>query len=203
METCDSCGIQKLQFYPTELSTDLLIKWRRVSYVVVGKNRSEGEKKVPQLQYMETPPRVLIEYLKPKLVKYVLHNFISKRQEKEFKRTLSRLQPDTILSCIDFSQNYSMKVQDEVQSMHWHSQQITILVHITYMWNPEYDEQVPESRILKESHYYVSDEKEHDSLYVQHAFNLHWEFLKQKSLYLKCHVVWSDGCSAQFKAAKC
>jgi hypothetical protein len=152
---------------------------------------------------METLPRILIDYLKPKLVEYVLHNFISKWQEKEFKRTLSRLQPDTILSCIDFSQNYSMEVQDEVQSMHWHSQQIMILVHITYMWNPEYDEQVPESRILKETHYYVSDEKEHDSLYVQHAFKLYWEFLKQKSLYPKRHVVWSDGCSAQFKVAKC
>jgi hypothetical protein len=57
--------------------------------------------------------------------------------------------------------------------MHWHSQLITILVYITYMWNPEYDEQVPESRILKETHYYVSDEKEHDSLYVQYAFKLH------------------------------
>jgi hypothetical protein len=110
MGTCDSCGIHKLQFCPTELSTNFLIKWHRVSYVVVGKNRSGGEKKVPQLEYMETPPRVLIEYLKPKLVEYVLHNFILKWQEKEVNRTLSRLQPDTIFSWINFSQNYLMKV---------------------------------------------------------------------------------------------
>ena len=87
--------------------------------------------------------------------------------------------------------------------MHWHSQQITILVHITYRLNPKYDDQFPKSRILKETHYYLSDEKEHDSLFVQHAFKLHWKFLKQRQCYPKRHVVWSDGCSTQFKEAEC
>ena len=164
MGSCQVCGIHKLKFYPSKLSTDTLIKWRRLVYVEVEKTRAGLVKTVLQLQYMETPPRVLIDYLKPRLVEYIVHNFISKWQEKEFKRTLSRLMPDTILYCIDFNQNYSMKVHDEVQLMHWHSQQITILVHITYRVNPDYNDQLSNTRILKETHYYLSNEKEHDSL---------------------------------------
>ena len=114
MRSCSLCGIQNLQIFLLDFSSDTLIKWRRVAYVEVRKIRASLVKKVSQLQYMETPSRVLIDYLKSKLIKYVLHNFILKWQEKEFKRILSRLMLDTILSCIDFSQNYSMKVQDEV-----------------------------------------------------------------------------------------
>jgi hypothetical protein len=33
---------------------------------------------------------------------------------------------------VDFVENYSFEMQNEVQSMHWHSYQISILVHITY-----------------------------------------------------------------------
>jgi hypothetical protein len=39
---------------------------------------------------------------------------------------------DTIVSCIDFFDNYAFKVQNEIQDMHWFTFQITILVHITY-----------------------------------------------------------------------
>ena len=114
METCPLCGIHKLRVFSSELSTETLIKWRRVAYIEVEKTRADLVKKVPQLQYMETPPRALIDYLKLKLVEYIVLNFISKWQEKEFKSTLSKLMPNTILSCIDFNQNYSLKVQDKV-----------------------------------------------------------------------------------------
>jgi hypothetical protein len=63
--------------------------------------------------------------------------------------------------------------------MHWHNFQVSILVHITYNRNPEYD--ILDSNSLpffKEIHYYVSNDKHHDSLFVQHAFMLHWEFLQ-------------------------
>lgn len=39
---------------------------------------------------------------------------------------------DIVVSCIDFSKNYVMKVQNEIQDMHWLSFQMTVLVHITY-----------------------------------------------------------------------
>jgi hypothetical protein len=95
-----------------------------------------------------------------------------------------------------------MKVQEEIQSMHWRSTQISILVMITYRINPAFDSSVHESRLLKNVHYYVSNDGTHDTLYVQHAFKLHWEFLKEQGSFPAHHIVWSDGCSGQFKSSR-
>jgi hypothetical protein len=55
---------------------------------------------------------------------------------------------------------------------------VSILVHITYHRNPRHDARDSDSPFLKEIHYYVSNDTSHDSLFVQHAFMLHWEFLQ-------------------------
>jgi hypothetical protein len=110
---------------------------------------------------------------------------------------------DIILSYIYFSENYAFKTQNEVQDMHWYNFQITILVHITYRMNLNFDPTIFQcSWILKGVHYYVSDDKTHDSLFVQHVLILHWEYLKGKECFPKHHVVWSNGCSTQFKSAR-
>jgi hypothetical protein len=57
----------------------------------------------------------------------------------------------------------------------------------------------PES--FKEVHDYIFDSKNHNTLFVQHAFRLHWEFFKSKRCQPKQHVVWSDGCIGQLKSA--
>jgi hypothetical protein len=44
-----------------------------------------------------------------------------------------------VISCIEFLKNYAFKIHNEVQDMHWYNMQITILVHITYKVNVEYD----------------------------------------------------------------
>ena len=95
-----------------------------------------------------------------------------------------------------------MKIQNETQSMHWRSQQVLILVHIAYRLNPNWSNENNEPLLLKEVHYYVSDDKVHDSLYVQHCFLMHWNFMKDLGFTPKNHIVWSDGCSGQFKSAR-
>lgn len=78
------------------------------------------------------------------------------------------------------------------------------MVHITYKKSLNFDNTTPNQNppILKEVHYYILDNKTHDSLFVQHALTLHWEFLKGKGCYHKEHIVWNDGCSTQFKSAR-
>jgi hypothetical protein len=60
----------------------------------------------------------------------VLHNYVAHWQDVWFKEVLSTVSNDMVISCIDLSENYTMKVQDEIQNMHWHNFQVTILVHI-------------------------------------------------------------------------
>ncbi len=86
--------------------------------------------------------------------------------------------------------------------MHQFSFQITMLVHITYWQNPKYDPTIDGSRILKEVHYYISNEKKRNTLFVQHAFKLHWEFLKSKGCQPKQPIVQNDSCFGQFKNAR-
>lgn len=49
-----------------------------------------------------------------------------------------------------------------------------ILVHIAYRTNFNYNETLVSPKLIKESHFYVSENKEYDMLYVQHCLLLHW-----------------------------
>ena len=37
-----------------------------------------------------------------------------------------------VVSSIDFSENYTFKPQNEIQTQHWDNRQITLLIHVTY-----------------------------------------------------------------------
>jgi hypothetical protein len=89
---------------------------------------------------------------------------------------MSDLPTDMILSHIDFAENYSFQIQNEIQSMHWFSHQVTILVHLTYKHNPSSDN---DEEWIKESHFYISDDKEHDTLFIQHCLLLALELVER------------------------
>jgi hypothetical protein len=59
-----------------------------------------------------------------------------------------------------------------------------------------------ESSILKEVHYSILEDTSHDTLYVQHAFMLHWRHLQNEGCIPKNHIVWIGGCSSQFKSVR-
>lgn len=56
---------------------------------------------------MKTTPSVCIDYLKPKLITFIEHNFLTKWQD--------------VVSAIDFIENNGFKVHNEVYSRHWHT----------------------------------------------------------------------------------
>jgi hypothetical protein len=118
------------------------------------------------------------------------------------KHYIKHIPKDIVVSCIDFSKLFGMKVHNEIQEMHWFSFQIIVLVHITYLHNLDYDLVIQNFKIPKEVHYYASNEMDHDTLSVQHAFKLHWEFFKSKGYQPRMHVVWFEKCYGQFKSAQ-
>jgi len=95
-----------------------------------------------------------------------------------------------------------MKVQNEIQNMHWHNTQVSILVVITYKYDPSYDHILQKSKLFKEIHYLISDDKEHDTLYVQHCFMFFWEHTKQLGCFPLEHFIWSEDCSDQSKSSR-
>ena len=95
-------------------------------------------------------------------------------QDEQFKPCRDTFPLGTILSVVDFVENYSLQPQNEIQSQYYHSKQVSIMVHITYRHG--LDSMKENRMILKESHFYIGDDRTHDFHYVQHCFQLfyHW-----------------------------
>ena len=74
---------------------------------------------------------------------------------------------------LTLQKNYTLQPQNEIQSQYYHSQQVSIMVHITYRHGPNRNEE--KCVILKESHFYISDERTHDIHYMQHCFKLFYD----------------------------
>lgn len=131
---CDACGIELLRVCPFEEQGDSnrKLQWKRFEMVDVLTTKGEQRKKL-QLVYKETTSDEFLAYFNPKLQLFVQHSFIARWEDSQFRQCLENFQSDTIVSVVDFAENYSFTVQNEVQSMHWHSYQVTILVHISFM----------------------------------------------------------------------
>jgi hypothetical protein len=97
---------------------------------------------------------------------------IYSRSKKNNKKTCFKtFPPKTILSIIDFAKNNMFLDFSEVQKMHWHSFQLTILVHIYYRCNLNYSLKNPNSdakKLIIEYNYYIFNDIEHKMLFVQH-----------------------------------
>jgi hypothetical protein len=106
------------------------------------------------------------------------------------------------MSMIDFVDNYNFEVQNEVQSMHWHSYQISILLDINFHYNSTFDLYDENSRILTKYHFYIANDHKHDSEFVQHCFKLHWQYMVEKGYSTQWHWVWNDEYTSQFKNNK-
>jgi len=103
---------------------------------------------------------------------------------------------------LDFVENYNFQMQNEFQSMHWHSYQISILVHNTYRSNPNFDAYDEDSKILTKYHFYILDDHKHDFEFVQHCFGLHWKYILDEGFSPRWDYVWSNGSTNQFKSSK-
>lgn len=152
--------------------------------------------------YKKTPADELIDYLRSKLQYFVQHNFTACWQDKQFKECLRSFPKDSVVSVVDFVENYKFEVQSEVQSMHWFSYQVSIMVHICFRHNLEADSYDEDTWLLTEYHFYVTDDPMHNSEMVQYCFKLHWDYMVKEKYAPKRHFVWSDGCAAQFKSSK-
>jgi hypothetical protein len=69
---------------------------------------------------------VFVEKLTLKLQQLCRHHYISDKQGKFFKQLKENLKEEECLILLDFAENYSLMIQDEVQSHHWSCQQATL-----------------------------------------------------------------------------
>ena len=196
MGKCSSCGpSKKLPICPIEDSNRArMVTVKIFEDLEVGETDTGKKKKRKVLSHKEMQCGQLLVLFREHLSKFIKHNFVYRWQAEQFKECLHTFPEDVVVSVVDFAENYTFKEQDEIQSMHWFSSQVTIFVHITYV-------RIAGS-VQKYYHFYISDDKSHDTLFVQHCFMLHYGWLKELGISLKEHWVWSDGAASQFKAKR-
>lgn len=195
---CATCLSRGARTCPKEISdNNVILSVKLFEDIETGHiDDTGGKKKRKDVVIKHLHSKQFLPMFQQHVRRFVKHNFIARWQALQFKECLTKFPSDVVVSVIDFAENYSFKEQNEIQSMHWYSAQVTILVQITYMRTPTQD-------ILKVIHFYISDDKMHDTLFVQHCMQLHYKWLKENSLTeLKRHWVWSDGCAAQFKSKR-
>jgi competence CoiA-like predicted nuclease len=77
--------------------------------------------------YKETAPFELIAHLKPTLQKFILHNFTTQWQDVQARLAMTMMPRDILLLHLDFAKNYSFEIQNEIQSMYYHTFLVTFL----------------------------------------------------------------------------
>ena len=63
---------------------------------------------------------------------YIQHVDMAWWQDEQFRIFQDTFPPRTILSVVEFVENYTLQPQNEIQSQYYHSEQVSIMVHITY-----------------------------------------------------------------------
>ena len=66
-------------------------------------------------------------------------------QDDHFKLCRDMFPLKTILLVVGFAENYTLQLQNEIQSQYYHSKQVSIMVHITYKHEPDSTE---ENRVI-------------------------------------------------------
>lgn len=74
---------------------------------------------------------------------------------------------------------------------------MSIFIHVLYRHahlNLDGKDSIEKSRdVIKEYHFYISDDREHDTLFMQNLFDLIYESLQKNDILFR-HWIWLDGC---------
>jgi len=116
------CGVAILPLCPNEaIGFDfVMVQWRRSALETTMSRVSMALKKLT-LVYKTRSIDEFIDYMKPKLQHFVRHNFVMRWENEHFKNCIKFFPTNIMVSIVDFIENYSFEVQNEVQSMHWHT----------------------------------------------------------------------------------
>jgi hypothetical protein len=125
---------------------------------------------------------------------YQRHAFLTKMQSNFYKESKENLKKGEVLVHLDFAENYSFVVQDEVQSFHWNNTMATVHPFVVYY---------KEDDILCNRNFVVISECNiHDTVAVHLFLGYLNDFLKTELPLTTKIIYFSDGCAAQYKNCK-
>jgi hypothetical protein len=91
-----------------------LVSWRCFQQKLIGVGEDGIPKKRIKKCFKETSTFTFIDYLRSNLQRFVTNNFIAMWEDVQFRLSMDSLPTNTILSPIDFGDNYSFEMQNEI-----------------------------------------------------------------------------------------
>lgn len=189
---CPHCGVEKLSAkinHLLEHNKNLTIDWFKWENVLVN-----GKKKMNLVTLNASPEscRVLLEEI---LHNFSYHKFISEWQINTVRNITQNVPPKTVLSIMDFGQNYVCYSQDEPQQMHWDGHaQVTIHPIVTFYQCPRCDDATTRREIV-----FLTDDLKHDSHSVRQFEKMVVGLLKQ-DIEFDVLIEADDGAASQYKS---
>ena len=88
-----------------------------------------------------------ISEFRGKIQQYIQHVKMARWKYEPFRICRDTFPLRTILSVVDFVENHTLQPQNEIQIQYYHSEQVSIMVHIAYRHGPDNNE---EKRVILE-----------------------------------------------------
>lgn len=157
-------------------------------------------KKWKQIEKSQTVESTVTEIISD-MIDYTKHIF---RNDHQYHVQTNMSQPNhlPLSHCaviMDFSENYALTPQDEIESAHWAQTQVTI--HPIFIIRHSPDSTVDNPRLLKESLIIISNHLAHNNAAVYTFTNQLLTHIRNNPGPCPVEVVhrWSDNCATQYK----
>ena len=194
---CSSCGIQKIDNYLKPVirsKANNICEWYKwESQMFIKENNEKQTKKV--LVKKTGSFGELVAELKDEAVTYSMHLFNAKWQNEQFRKLRDHPPKNHVIQVLDFAENYTCLLQNEVQAAHWNHHMATVHPLVCYYNCEKCD------RVITESCVCISDDLKHDH-HAVHVFALktaeHLQYTRK--LNIDKYIQFTDGAASQYKS---
>lgn len=133
-----------------------------------------------------------INSLANKIVNLTRHHYIAKAQSHFLKELKQNITHNEVILLLDFAENFSFIIQDEIQGFHWENAQCTVHPFVMYYKNEQ-------AVISNLSFCFLSPDTKHTTTMVYTFLCTLIPHIKSLFPNLKKINYFSDGCAAQYK----
>lgn len=174
-----------------EKKGDEVVNWKVWETRKTVSKQSTMSKKV--LVRKEGTINELVEKLVGDIQKFPEHLLNANYQIQQYHELKSNVPTNWVVSIEDFANNWRSVCQDEIQSAHYTYQQATLLTKVATYKCPTCSDNITESVV------FISADFKHDAHFVKKCHVIYGDYLEQ-IISVQNHVIFSDGCAAQFKS---
>lgn len=149
-----------------------------------------------EIKYNDTSTQWL-KRMTENVIDFKKHYYLAKIQSQKITEDIRKFSYDTVNLIFDFSENFSIQNQNEIQAAYYLRPQVTIFTAVAYFY--EYDED--EKEICRPKSYgIISDTRDHDKYTASTFIDFLIDSVLNEKENIRLINFWSDGAPSHFKS---